>query len=524
MTAQGRPRRWAIRVAVHGGVAVASTWPLLLHVRDRIPIGEEPAATVPFFNLWSLVWTAQRLPHALSGWWDAPIFWPARGTYANSELQPLTGAAFAVLRPVVGPVTAYGLLLLAALALNGLVAGALARRLGASEGASIAAGVLAQTIPFVFAQLGVLQLLMLWPVLLTLERLVTWAGTGRVRDAAGIGAGVVVTYLTCGYFAVLLVLCALVASPLLIERRWAGEWRRRLLGVGVAIACALPVLPFALGQQDRLDDVRWTDATIRLNSASWSDLAPGGDHFYGVTLLGLGLVGLVVGWRTPAVRFLFGLGVVATVVALGLRLEVAGVRPYGALVDHVSAFAHLRSPFRATALAELALAVLAALGIDWLWNAGNRTVGPAVVGVALVLALTTTGVGPGRLVRPPDRDTRWIAWLDDHPGGPVVALPAAPGDGEEDFEATTAAMVQGLEHGHPLVNGYSGFFPSRDGVLRDRMAAFPDEASLSALRADGVAYAVADPTWWTDERAAEARRLGLRTILADRDGVLLDLR
>ena len=70
----------------------------------------------------------------------------------------------------------------------------------------------------------------------------------------------------------------------------------------------------------------------------------------------------------------------------------------------------------------------------------------------------------------------------------------------------------------------SGFFPDRDGALRDRLAGFPDEASLSELRADRVAFAVADAGWWTGARAAEARRLGIRTILADRDGVLLDLR
>ena len=88
-----------------------TTFPCV-HLGDRIPIGQEPSATVPFFNVWSLTWTAQRLPHLLHGWWDAPIFWPSHGTYASSELQPLTGLGFALLRPAVGPAAAYGLLLL----------------------------------------------------------------------------------------------------------------------------------------------------------------------------------------------------------------------------------------------------------------------------------------------------------------------------------------------------------------------------------------------------------------------------
>jgi len=519
-----RARRWGIRVAIHSAVALVTTFPLAIHLGDRIPIGQEPSATVPFFNLWSLTWTSQRLPHLLHGWWDAPIFWPSHGTYASSELQPLTGLGFAVLRLAVGPAAAYGLLLLGALVLDGLAAGALARRLGASEGASIAAGVLAQTVPFVFEQLGVLQLLMLWPVLLTLERLLAWAASGRLVHAAGIGLGVAVTYLTCGYFAVLIVLCALVASPLLVQRSWLADWRHRLLGVAVAGAGALPLVPFALGQQHRLADVRWTDATIRLNSSSWSDLAPGGSDFAGFALLALAIVGVVAGRHRPATRFLLGLALVATVVALGLRLEIAGWRPYGVLVDHVSAFGHLRSPFRATALAQVSLAVLAALGIDALWSGPSRTLGPAAVGVALVLAVATTDLGPGHLVAPPDRDTPWISWLSAHPGGAVVALPPAPGPDEEDFEATTAAMVQSLEHGHPLVNGYSAFFPSRDEVLRDRLDAFPTDAILRKLRREHVSYAVADAGWWDADRADAARALGVRTILTDRDVVLLDLR
>ena len=62
MTARDRNWRWAVRGAVHGAVAVATTFPLVAHLGGRIAIGREPAATVPFFNLWSLTWTAQRLP------------------------------------------------------------------------------------------------------------------------------------------------------------------------------------------------------------------------------------------------------------------------------------------------------------------------------------------------------------------------------------------------------------------------------------------------------------------------------
>ena len=159
---------------MHGGVAVLTTLPLATRLGDGLPLGREPVATVPLFNLWSLQWTAQRLPHALSGWWDAPIFWPSRGTYAGSELQPLTGAVYALLHLVAGPATAYGLLVLVALALDGLVVAALARRLGASEAPAALAGILAQTAPFLVEQFGVLQLVSTWSIALVLERVLAW--------------------------------------------------------------------------------------------------------------------------------------------------------------------------------------------------------------------------------------------------------------------------------------------------------------------------------------------------------------
>ena len=98
----------------------------------------------------------------------------------------------------------------------------------------------------------------------------------------------------------------------------------------------------------------------------------------------------------------------------------------------------------------------------------------------------------------------------------MVALPPAPGPAEEDFEATTVAMVQSLEHDHPLVNGYSGFFPEPGrGRCGPGSSALPEPTRSSPSSAiDDVDYAVADPGWWTG--AAGRRRPALGSaILAD---------
>lgn len=511
------------RFLLHLAVAVIATAPLVWRMGDRLPLGRERVATVPLFNLWSLRWTAARLPHGLSGWWDSPIFWPTRGTYANSELQPLTGAAFGVLRLVLADPAAYGVLVIGALALSGVAGNALARRLGAGAVAAAGAGVLAQTLPFLFAQLGVIQLLMLWPVGFALARLVAWGESARIRDAVAAGAWVAVSFLTCGYHAALFTTCAVVAFPLFVAPSWWAERRARLGGVLLgSLAVVLPVLPFLVGQHHRLEGIRWADSTIQRGSATWTDLAPGGEHWAGVVLTGLALAGLVVGRDRRPVRYLGGLAGVALVLALGSNLSLLGWHPYAVLVDHVGPFARLRSPFRATAIAQLAFSGLAGVVLEQLWAA--RRALPRVVGILAVGAAVVAGdLGPGELVALPARHTVWSDWLAEHPGGSVVMLPAASGRGVADFEPTAEAMVQALDHGHPLVNGYSGFFPDEHRALREGLATFPDVATLARLRELGVTYAVADSVWWTSTRDATARRLGVEIVLAGPDGVLIDL-
>jgi hypothetical protein len=235
----------------------------------------------------------------------------------------------------------------------------------------------------------------------------------------------------------------------------------------------------------------------------------------------LALGGLVIGRHRSEVRFLGTMAIIATLLALGTRLSLFGWRPYGSLVDHVLAFARIRSPFRATAIAQIAMVTLASVSLESLWQ--RRSLARfAVVGL-VVVSLLGRDLGPGELVTLPETDTPWIEWLRAHPDGPIVSLPAADGSNVEAFEATAAAMLQGLEHGHALVNGYSGFFPADHRALRNDLASFPDTRSVDELRSLGVRYAIADLAWWTATRDADARALGLTIISSDPAGVLMAL-
>lgn len=502
-------------------MAVAVTAPLAWR-SGLLPLGHEPVATVPQFNLWTLRWTASRAGHGFAGWWDAPIFWPHRGTFAFSEPQPLTGLAYAVLRPLTGEVRGYAVVLIVTIALNGLAGAALARRLGAAALVAFGAGVLAQALPFAFLQLGVLQLLVLWPMLAALACAVAWLDDPRPRHAVLLGLALAAGVWTCGYYAVLFALCLALAAPFAVDRRWRTDWEDRLAGVLVALGIAgLLSAPIVFGQQQRLGDRRWLDATIAAGSARWQDWAPGGRLWPGLPLVALAVAGAALARHERTTRALAALAAAAFVASFGSRLSVFGFHPWVLLTDHVTAVARLRSPFRAAALVQLALVALAVPALRWLWDHGSvlaRVAAPAVV----LASVLVSGPGAGRLVEPPPEPGTWAAALRHRSDrGAVAFVPFVAGSGVEDFEPTTDRMLQALPTGHPLLNGYSGFFPPDHTEVASAMRGFPDQRSLAVLRERQVRYVVVAPRSFDRIDRRIARQQGYRELAHDADGWLL---
>ena len=272
--------------------------------------------------------------------------------------------------------------------------------------------------------------------------------------------------------------CGLLASPLLVERSWFADWRHRLAGVVVAVLCAAPLLPFALGQQQRSRTSAGPtppSGSTRPRGRAW----PGRQRLRRVrVLVRLGL---------PARRGTTAAGGPLPVRSGRRRHDrraraaprIGGWHPYGLLVDHVSAFSHLRSPFRATVLAQLGLAVLAGLGIDALWSSRDRTIGPAVVGDRE--GARTVTAESGRSARgSPDPETPLDQVARRAPGrrgGGAAARRRSRGGGLRGDDRRDGPVAR---DGHPLLNGYSGFFPDRDEGLRARLETFEARWSTSS--------------------------------------------
>jgi hypothetical protein len=152
-------------------------------------------------------------------------------------------------------------------------------------------------------------------------------------------------------------------------------------------------------------------------------------------------------------------------------------------------------------------------------------VGPLLL--PLLLALQLLEVVPlGRGLHPfPQARLQepWIAWLRAQPDGAVAMVPAAPDVSAAAFEPTVVAMLQGLEHGHPLANGYSGFFPLESRALRTELQRFPSVPCLKYLRELKVRYVVAERQWLREHYALPSAKVQLTLRYEDAAHLVFEL-
>jgi hypothetical protein len=178
----------------------------------------------------------------------------------------------------------------------------------------------------------------------------------------------------------------------------------------------------------------------------------------------------------------------AAVAVTGIVLSLGpdGVRPlYTALYNSVFGLAAIRASARFSVLALVAVAALAALGARAI--EGRRS--PSGRWIALAILIIVLEYGNGIIAFPaaPPMTSDAGRWIRDRPGtGAVLCLPMNV------FAGNTACMLQSLEHGRPVVNGYSGVRPLFFEALVDAMSGAPDAESLLTMHDLGVEYVVSD--------------------------------
>jgi hypothetical protein len=534
---------WLHALILYAALATLLTWPLLLRLDTHLPLGHLTAATVPYLNLWTLEWNADRLLHGLSGYFDAPIFYPLAATSTFSEPQGATGLVFAPLSWLLGSVAAYNLVLLLALAANGLAMRRCVQVAGGDELAATCCGALTVGLPFVLEELGVLQLTMLAPPLLMFAELIGMHRTPSGARLARAAAWFALTLWSCEYYALF---STLLAVPTAVALLFDARVRRVITPRAVLLALLLAVVPAAplvltqhaalTGQSRSAQSIRRGSASalsyVRLPAGSLEArvlpalVAPDGRRslWPGAVLLVLAAFGRRVGLRGErrALAKAVALGcALSLLISFGTRLVPGDAQPYAWTVQRfVPGFAQLRSPYRMAAFAQLALVMLAAFSLDalrearWSWRA--RPLALALAGALVGLALLETVPFGQALQRFPDEALHepWIDWLSRQPRGAVAMLPPSRSGEVNDLEPIALAMLQGLRHGQPLVDGYSGYFPPHHRRTSRRSRAFPEPQAIAALCGAQARYLVANDAWVAERTAETQRAVDLPTLFS----------
>ncbi len=230
-----------VMLGVYAAAAVLVTWPLAIHLTDRIGALHGPGD--PYLNLWILgwglhAWTTDPASVLTGRVFNANIFHPAENTLAYSDNFLLQALA---LSPVYAlthdAVLCYNLLLLLSLALSGVAMHALVRSLTGSQPAAFVAGLAWACWPYRTAHLLHLQLQALYFLPLALLFLHRIVAGRQWRDAAALGLMAALQAIASVYYGVMTVVVIAVSGIALAVT--TGQWRNRRLWTRLAASAVL---------------------------------------------------------------------------------------------------------------------------------------------------------------------------------------------------------------------------------------------------------------------------------------------
>ena len=499
--------------------------------------------------VWTLAWQAHALLSSQASFYDANIHHPARGMLTGSDtfFTPALLAApvnwlsgNAILAANILLATGYGLAVLLGIG----VARAAGRGFAASVifGGAVALGPLAAP-----ASAHVLQYPS-WVLVLVLLAVARAGRAGTVRTWLAAVCAAALGLLTSMYMAAMTLIVvaveALVVAP-------GGRGKRALGLAGAAVPGGLLLVVAALPWLGRSGDLRGSPAVLREGLGVIADtllpsyLDPSNSQFgVGWVVAGLGVLGLIEPllrrerpsrdwWRWT---LLLGAGLS---LALGPRLVVGGIRiplPYSFLVETPAVA--LRGFYRFFLVAHLGLVGLAARGCDrllslvrtsfgeratWLCSAG------LIVAVLLPRSELLRSTELHALPTDPELDAIHRHLAAEADSGAVLEI---PGPGEVltlgSMALQTDYMLYSTRHGHPLINGYTGYPPWWWSWLRREIAALPGDAAAwdAVVDATALRWIVVHRTYlsaheWQSWEEAAARLPGVERVAGGKQHLLL---
>jgi hypothetical protein len=526
---EARPLRWTEVCAAAFLFAIQS-------LVSTLPLAQHPTRTLPsdvldtLLNTWIVSWDASRLPHALQGVWNTPIYFPYPRTLAFSE--NLFGVAFPV-APVYwitgNPVLTYNVAFVCAFTLSGTGMYLLARDLTGSRAAAAIAGAYYAFCPFRMAQaqLAHIQMLAVGWLPIALYAMHRYFRLFRRRWLALFAAASCLQVLSNTYVAYfMLVPIGVVTVCLAWQSR--AQMRRWSFDLAAALVVILAVLaPVALqyyrvrvdNQQIRsAGEIESGGADLRAffvpDSGVWRRWLPMPKPIFGETekelfpgLIGpaLAAIGCVAARRRRRVSewamVYSAIAVAGFLLSLGPLVRIWGVvvthhGPYDWLQHVLPGMSGMRAPSRFVVIAILGLSVLAGYGASLVLSRVPVRVRPLIVAVLLTGVVADGWAVPMTTVPYESRgrlEDRAIAeWLRAMPPGVVLHLPLMTAQFQElHYQYAT------LFHGHPMINGFTGWASPLQELLRHPRSPVYDyaryPATVAMLRSLGVRYVFVHP-------------------------------
>ena len=519
----GTKRESVLVAGAFVAATIALTFPLALDLKRTLPSDHGDTLLIT----WIIGWDADRLRHGLRGLWDAPIFFPYRGTLAFSETM-LGVAVFAA--PVywitADPVLTYNVAFLIAFAIAGAGMYLLARELTGSRAAAFAAGMYYAFGPFRMSQYAHVQMVATGWIPIALFGLHRYFSTRRPIWLALFAVSWVLQTLSnmyIGYF------IAVPIAVVIADAVWrARDGRPRILlhlaAAGLLAGAALAPVGAAYyraradyHQVRDISEVAANSADLRSyvvgkNSVGvwrWLPTAVGVDPekelFPGLFAASLAALGFWTAATDPRRRrwaIVYGtVAMAALVLSLGPHVRIWGTvvtthGPYAWLLAIVPGMDGMRVPARFAIIVIAALSVLVAFGVDWLRRRVPPSFRPVIAAACVALVVADGWAAPIATVsysargRPEDRGVAF--WLADRAAGAALHLPIHP-SGEQllDYQFMT------LVHRHPIVNGFSGYVTPLVDVLGSQLSPLYDferfPAAVRMLRSLGIRYVFVHP-------------------------------
>ncbi len=512
-------RYHAVAALIYLILALAVTWPLAKNLNSHVTPGEQSIVMVSQLNLWTLAWNHHWMRAPLqTAYWDSNNFYPHRYALAYSEPQFLTSLITLPLALVgVELVTLYNLVFLLFFFSSGWAVYLLAEHLLSQGGrssrmethaAAFLAGLLFLFNPYMFKELGVLQLYAFPFPPLTLLFMLRFMDRFLWRDAIMTGLCYLMCWNSCAYYGIFLTVFAMVFGIFCWKRWWNAK--QALIRGGAVSACVLLLMwPLAQGMLAPKQSLSFErpKAVVETLSAmlgtylrppsnnwfyhdflQWSGGSAETSCFVGGILLTFGILGAILLKRglkhqridSPALafgsgveRYFIWMALLAFILSLGLALAptspvglgvysiVYWLSPYNLLYEFFPGYSSIRSPYRFSIFLAMFLALTAGHAIKCLlnrvpWRSG-RVLCFGAIGLLALIELWPSNVRLYDIRNDLAPNSKLYAFLAEQERGAVLELPNFQSRARPARDASY--MLASVQHWQPLINGYSGFHP-----------------------------------------------------------------